>query len=187
MTDIAATTTTEYGSAAKWLHWTMAAAILLNVPMGVAMVNVASGPLQDRLYNLHRSIGVLVLALAVVRLAVRLRGAPPPHPTLAEWQRRASGASHHTLYVLIFLMPLLGWAGTSAYGAPIIVFGLFELPPILAQNEATSKVLLALHRYVGIFMVIVVAVHVGGALMHGIILRDGVMSRMLPRLLQPKR
>lgn len=183
MTTMASSMTKQagYSAAAKWIHWIMAAAILFTIPAGITMVNLESGPLQDRLFNLHRSFGVLILALAVVRLGVRIAyGWPPAHPTLAPWQHTIAKATHNALYVLIFAMPLIGWAGTSAFGAPIVVFGLFELPPILAKDEDLSKILLGLHGYLGFAMAALVAMHVGAALMHAIVLRDGVFSRMLP-------
>ncbi len=172
---------TGYSAAAKWLHWLMAGAILFTIPAGIAMVNLPQGPLQDRIFNLHRSFGFLILVLAVLRLAVRLaKGWPPPHPTLVPWQRTLSRFVHNALYGFIFAQPLIGWAGTSAFGAAIIVFGLFELPPILPQNEAVSKVLLGIHAYMGFAMAAFLALHIGAALMHAIVLRDGVLSRMLP-------
>lgn len=181
MTALTRTTSVGYPSALKWVHWIMAAAILTTIPLGIAMANAPEGPVQDNLFNLHRSFGALVLLLAIIRLPLRLTlGAPPPHPTLAPWQRIASNVTHHSLYVLIFLQPLLGWAGTSAFGAEIVVFGLFTLPPILPHNEAVSDVLLPIHRYTGFLMAGLVSVHIGAALMHAIILRDGVVWRMLP-------
>lgn len=171
-----------YSPLAKALHWLVAAAVLSNIPMGIVMVNLNSGPVQDRLFNLHRSVGALVLALAILRLAVRLvRGAPPPLPTLARWQRIVSDITHKALYLLIFVVPLIGWAATSAYGAEIVVFGLFVLPPILPHNEPLSETLFLLHRAAAILTAALAAMHIGAALMHGFILRDGVLSRMLPR------
>lgn len=171
-----------YSAPAKWLHWLMAGAILFTIPVGIVMVNLPQGPLQDRLFNLHRSFGFLILVLAVLRLAVRItKGWPPSHPTLAPWQRTLSRFVHNALYVFIFAQPLIGWAGTSAFGAAIVVFGLFELPPILPQNEAVSKVLLGIHGYLGLTMAAFLVLHIGAALMHAIVFRDGVMSRMLPK------
>lgn len=170
-----------YSAPAKWIHWIMAVCILVTIPVGIAMVRLESGPLQNQLFDLHRSLGIVILVLAVIRVIVRWSlGAPAPYPGLTPFQRVASNVAHKLLYVLIFVMPLLGWAGTSAFGAPIHVFGLFELPPLLAKDEALSKVLLGLHTYTAFFMVAVLGAHIGGALMHALILRDGVIWRMLP-------
>jgi len=171
----------RYPAALIVLHWTMAVLILATLPIGWRMGDLEPGPLQDALYHLHRSIGVTVLALALVRLAVRkIAGAPPPHPGLAAWQRTLSVAVHHLLYVLFFVVPILGWAGTSAFGAPIIVWGLFTLPPILPKNEPLSEILLGAHGIFASTLAGLVILHVAGALYHALIRRDGVMQRMLP-------
>jgi cytochrome b561 len=172
---------TAYSPAAKWLHWIMAAAVLFAIPVSITMIRLKQGPLQDALFDLHRSTGTLILALAIVRVIVRLvKGAPPPHPALAPWQRVASLAAHRALYVLILVVPMLGWLATSAYGAPIIVYGLFELPPLLAKNEKLSDWLFLAHQTLALTMAAILAVHIGAALWHGFVRRDGVLARMLP-------
>ncbi len=171
----------SYSSAAKWLHWLTAAAVLFAIPAGVTMSNLKPGPLQDRLYDLHRSTGALILALAAIRILVRvLGGAPEPHPSLPRWQRTVSVLVHKSLYVLIVLVPLLGWAATSAYGAPIVVYGLFELPPLLSKSESVSKILFTLHKTFALVLAAMVVVHIGAGLWHGVVKRDGVLARMLP-------
>lgn len=162
------------------LHWVMAVLILATIPIGYRMSDLDPGPVQDALYHLHRSIGVTVLALALVRLVVRrLWGAPPPHPALAGWQRALSVSVHRLLYVLFFLVPILGWAGTSAFGAPILVWGFFELPPIMPRHETLSEILLGAHGLFASTLVGLVLLHVAGALYHALVRRDGVVERML--------
>ncbi len=162
------------------LHWTMAGLILATIPIGWRMGDLEPGPLQDTLYHTHRSIGVTVLALAILRIVSRRTlGVPPPHPALAPWQRTLSVAVHHLLYVLFFVVPILGWAGTSAFGAPIIVWGLFELPPILPVDRPLSEILLGAHGLFSQTLAGLVILHVAGALYHALLRRDGVMQRML--------
>ncbi|MCS6781269.1 MAG: cytochrome b [Geminicoccaceae bacterium] len=173
-------TVERYPAALIVLHWAMAILILATIPIGWRMGDLEPGPLQDTLYHTHRSIGVTVLALAVLRLVLRRTlGAPPPHPSLPAWQRTLSVAVHHLLYVLFFLVPILGWAGTSAFGAPIVVWGLFELPPILPRNEPLSELLLGAHGLFSQTLAGLVILHVAGALYHAFVRRDGVMQRML--------
>ncbi len=174
-----------YAPIQKGVHWLHAALIVATLPLGVIIGNAAPGKFSDaamnNLYNAHRSFGFLVLAVAVLRVAVRVsKGAPPPVPTLTPVERIASGAVHHLLYVMIFLVPLLGWAGTSAYRAEISVFGLFNLPHFVAENRALSEKLLGAHGAAAMFMALLVAAHVGGALMHLVVKRDGVFRRMWP-------
>ncbi len=172
----------RYPAALVVLHWTMAVLILVAIPIGWRMGDLEPGPLQDALYHTHRSIGVTVLALAILRVVLRRTlGVPPPHPALAPWQRTLSVAVHHLLYVLFFVVPILGWAGTSAFGAPIVVWGLFELPPILPKSEPLSEVLLGVHGLFAQTLAGLVVLHVAGALYHAFVRRDGVMQRMLLR------
>ena len=171
----------SYPAAIKLLHWLTAAVVLAAIPIGITMGIVSPGPAQNQLYDLHRSLGATVLALAALRLAARVTlGAPTPYPGLAPWQRIASTAVHHALYLLLFLVPLLGWAGTSAFGASIVVFGLFELPPILAQDEPLSMLLLGLHKLAALTLTALLSIHILAALMHRLVWRDGVLARMLP-------
>ncbi len=177
------TTITPYALPARWLHWLTAAAVLFVIPAGIAMMNLPDGPAQDRAFDLHRSVGILILVLAVLRVAVRIaRGAPPPAPGIPRWQQVAANAVHHLLYVLIFVMPLLGWATSSTYGAKVSVFGLFTLPDLLAKNEPLSELLGTIHQWLGFTMAGLVGVHILAGLYHGIIRRDGVLSRMIPAL-----
>ena len=172
----------HYAPMAKWLHWIIALLVLMIIPAGIVMSNATPGPLQDRLYMLHRSTGVLILALVLVRILVRVTyGAPPPYAGLTRFERIASTAAHHTLYMLLLLMPLAGWMMASAFGATTSFYGLFDLPNLVGKNEALFKVLNFAHKAGGILMVLVIVAHLGGALMHTFIKRDVVLWRMLPK------
>lgn len=178
---VAAVSTGGYSPAAKTLHWLMAAAVLATLPIGVALEHLPQGPIQNAGYDIHRSLGAVILFLALLRLAYRVaRGAPPPDPTLAPHERILSHAVHMLLYVLMIAVPLGGWAATSAYGAPIVVFWLFELPPLLSKNEALSETLFGLHKVGAILFGVLILLHIAGAAMHGLVKKDGVMARMLP-------
>jgi cytochrome b561 len=170
-----------YAASQKWLHWLVAAVVLCMLPVGFVMIRLPDGFVQGLFFDLHRSFGLVVLALAILRLAVRVaRGAPPPYAGLSGFERIASIAAHHLLYVLIFLMPLLGWAAESAFGGSWSFFGLFDTPHILPTNRPLSDTLSRLHDWTALVLAAVLVAHVGGALMHAIIKRDGVLARMLP-------
>lgn len=170
----------SYSAPAKWFHWLIALAVLAAVALGIAMNNVANRETAGALYDLHRSTGTLILALAALRLLWRLFHPPPPLPGLPEWQARAATIMHWLLYFLLFALPLVGWAGTSAYGAEIVVYGLFVLPPLLAENEALSKLLLGTHEVVAFALVALLIGHAGAALHHHFIRRDDTLRRMWP-------
>ena len=90
---------------------------------------------------------------------------------------------HGSLYVLLLAMPIVGYVANSAYGAPTPFFGLFNVPPIIAKNEALSEQLFAGHRLAGFLLIVLVAMHISAALFHYFIRRDTVLQRMLPRAL----
>src|SRR5690348_3187939 len=94
-----------YPASSKLLHWAVAACVLITIPVALTMDRISQGPLQDTLYNLHKSLGVLILLLMILRLINRLVvGAPAPDPAIARWQKAASSAVHGLLYGLLFAM-----------------------------------------------------------------------------------
>lgn len=164
---------------AKLLHWITAAAIFCVVPLGFAMTSAAPGPEQNRLYDLHRSFGTLILTLAALRLMWRLYAPPPPLVAgMPRWQVLSAKASHGAMYVLLFVVPLIGWAGTSAFGAPITVFGLFQLPPLLAKDRDLAALLLPIHVYLALTLAALVVVHIAAALHHHFVRKDETLRRM---------
>ena len=171
----------RYHPMAKFLHWTTAVVVLVTIPLGLTMTNIGEGPTQNTLFDLHRSFGATVLALTAIRLLTRLTtGAPASEATIAPWQRLLSQIVHAMLYALLLLVPLLGWAGTSAFGAPITVFWLFQLPSILPKNEGFSELLLSLHGYAAYTLTALLSLHITAAIYHHFIRGDGVLRRMLP-------
>jgi cytochrome b561 len=170
-----------YSPLSKSLHWIMAAFVLSTIPIGLTMTRLPSGKLQDGLFGLHESVGATILTLACLRAAVRLiSGAPEPYPGLSQWRRLAASATHGALYVLIFVVPLLGWAGASAFGASISVYGLFTLPPLLPVNKPFSETIFLAHMSGAYLMTALISMHIGAALWHRFGRRDGVLARMLP-------
>jgi cytochrome b561 len=176
--------TDRYPTTSKLLHWLVAACVLTTAPVAIAMGRVGEGPLQDILFHFHKSIGVLILVLMILRLINRLVvGAPTADPEIEAWQKAVSAVVHTSLYALLLAMPIVGYIANSAYGAPTPFFGLFELPPIVGENEALATQLFTLHRWAGWLLIILVLMHIGAALFHYFIRRDKVLQRMLPRAL----
>jgi cytochrome b561 len=176
--------TDHYPAISKLLHWLVAACVLTTAPVAIAMDRVSEGPLQDILFYVHKSLGVLILILIVLRLTNRLVvGAPAADPAIEPWQKAVSAVVHTLLYVLLLTMPIAGYIANSAYGEPTPFFGLFDLPPIVGKNEALSTQLFTIHRWAGWLLIILVLMHVGAALFHYFIRRDKVLHRMLPRAL----
>ncbi len=176
--------TDHYPATSKLLHWTVAACVLTTAPVAIAMSRVADGPLKNALYDFHKSLGVLILVLMILRVVNRLvAGAPAPEPEIAHWQKVVSSFVHTALYVLLLAMPVVGYIANSAFGAATPFFGLFALPPIVGKNEALADQLFMLHRWTGWLLIALAATHIAAALYHHFIRGDAVLRRMVPRAL----
>jgi cytochrome b561 len=174
------TSSAAYSLTARVLHWITAALVLTMLPLGVVIANKWGGPWQDPLYNLHRSIGTVVMLVIIVRLGYRLTHKPLPLPDeIPPEQRIAARVTHWSLYALLVAQPFVGWAASSAYPAPVIVFGLFELPPIIAENRLLSDRLVVVHRSLALAIACLVALHIGAALYHHFVRRDAILMRMI--------
>lgn len=168
---------THFTRTARWLHWSMAAMILAMLFIGVAMVT--SLELRPWLIDMHRPLGLLILLLALVRVRHRRRNPPPPLPdSLPTLQAYIAGASHVALYVLMFAMPLLGWAMSSAGGYVVTLpFG-GHMPPLAPQDPVLYTLLRGAHGVLGYAFFALVLAHVAGALHHAWVRRDGVFEAM---------
>lgn len=178
-------TATSFTLPARVLHWLMAALILAMLFIGVGMVASVSAR-HDWLLRLHKPLGIAILILAVVRLAVRLRHPPPALPAdLPAMQKLAAHVSHWLLYVLMLAMPLIGWAMLSAGGYPVMLSGSLRLPPIFPTNPVAYAILRHLHGWFALLLLLTFLAHMGAALYHGLIRRDGVLSSMIRRHVAP--
>ena len=160
------------------LHWLMALCILAMLFVGVAMVSTV-GSAYLALVAFHKSLGITVLALVVVRLLVRWRSGTPPLPAdLPEPMKLAATLSHYLLYALMIVMPLLGWAMLSAARYPVVVFGSVRLPPIAPPSRELHSLLWGAHHYLAFLFFALVLGHLAAALFHALIRKDGVFASM---------
>ena len=173
----------RYSATAIVLHWLMAALVVAGFSLGWSMVDLPFSPTRLRWYSWHKWIGVTVLGLAALRLVWRLSHAPPSLPdTVPAWQRRASTATHWLLYGLMLSTPVAGWLFSSAKGLPTVYLGLWQLPDLVARDDALAAVLKAGHMVLAYGLAALVGLHVAAALKHHFIDRDAVLARMLPFL-----
>jgi cytochrome b561 len=164
----------------RLLHWVMAICILTMFFVGVGMVSTID-PKYLPLISFHKSLGIAILVLALIRLVVRLRyGAPALPRDLPEPMKLAAELSHYALYTLMIAMPLIGWAMLSTAAYPIIVFGGLRLPPILHQSDSLHTILWNAHYYLAFCFFALVLVHIAAALFHALVRRDGVFEAMAP-------
>ena len=163
----------------RLLHWTMAVLVIVMLFIGVGMVSTTS-PRYAGLLSVHRSIGIVILVLAAVRLVNRLLNPPPPLPAdLPGWQKALATVSHWLLYAFLFGLPLVGWAMLSAGGYPITIFGTLALPPIAPHDAPLFAALRTTHGLLAYALFATVLAHIGAALFHGWIRRDGVLKSMV--------
>jgi cytochrome b561 len=171
----------RWGSVSIGLHWTIAALILLvQLPAGLTMEAVGRGPLQDLLYNVHKTNGLVIFTLAVIRLGWRWSQPVPALPAdLPRWQRLAARSTHALLYLLLFLMPISGFLYTAMGGFPVPFFGLYDLARLVPENKPVAEGFKLAHLTLQWLLYVVVLLHVAGALQHHLIRKDGILRRML--------
>ncbi len=176
-------TATRWGGVSQTLHWLIALLILLLGIVGLVMGELPKTPKYFWVYTTHKSIGITVLGLVLMRLGWRLyAGAPEPVPGTPGWQERIASATHCLLYALIFALPLSGWLFDSASGLrPFKLFGLVEMPKLSAPSEQISQISHAIHEWGFWVLVAAVFAHAGAAVYHHIHQRDVTLVRMLPQ------
>jgi len=168
----------RFSPLSRVLHWLMALMIVAMLFIGTGMAASVSERYRF-LIAIHRPLGLAVLILVAIRLVNRLINPPPPLPdSLPPLQRVAAKASHVLLYALMFIIPLMGWGMLSAAPYPVVIYGSLRLPPILPQNPVLYSWLRELHADFAYLLFAVFLVHLGAALMHGLIRRDGVFESM---------
>jgi cytochrome b561 len=169
--------TQTFSISSRILHWTMAALIFAMLLIGIAMVSSLSE--YHRLVAIHKPLGILVLILAALRLMNRCINPPPPLPEQMPFaQRFAAHASHWLLYGLMCALPMVGWGMLSAAGYPIVLIGSLHLPSILPHSDALYSALRSLHTGLAFALFGVLLAHIGAALTHALIFRDGVFQSM---------
>jgi len=183
------------------LHWVIAAAILLNLGIGLWMVwAIDSSELQAgavSAFQLHKSIGLAVLVLSLIRLAWRLLYPPPPLPVAVRgWERALAAITHWLFYGLMIGLPLSGWLyvsaqwrGAAPFNIPTLWFGLFEVPHLFGLSDSSAAlrqqaaaISLNIHGAMALTLIFLLVLHVAAALKHHFLQHDGILARMLPWL-----
>lgn len=175
----------RYTRTAIALHWVVGLAIVAVFCVGWYMTGLPFSPQRLKLYNWHKWAGVTILALSALRLVWRLTHRPPALPAgtlraMPRWQQVAHHATHHLLYALFFIVPLVGWAYSSAAGFPIVFLGVLPLPSFVPVSPALAEAIKPWHEITAYALAALVVVHVAAALKHQFIDRDGLVARMLP-------
>lgn len=172
----------EWGSVSKALHWLIVALIIVMGYLGLTMVDLPISPHKIATYALHKSIGLTLLALVVLRLSWRLyAGAPAEVPGTPRWQHVAATSMHWALYALLLATPVSGWIVNSAAGFPLQWFGMINLPALVARDHDLHERMASVHEWLFWAMVALATLHALAAIGHHFIQRDATLARMLPR------
>lgn len=182
----------RYHAVAVTLHWLIALGIVGLLVIGFLMGDVEAPELKFKLYQLHKSFGITVLVLSVMRLLWRLTHRPPALPPQTKpWEKWAAHAVHWGFYVIMIGMPLVGWLGVSAspMKMPLRIFNTFSLPLLpffdgVVDPRGTAKALFEAHELMAYIAIGLLVLHLGAALKHHFIVRDDVLLRMAPKFLQ---
>jgi cytochrome b561 len=170
------------GLVTRLLHWIIAALIISLTWLGWYMVDLTY---FDRWYNAslhwHKSLGMLVLGLALLKIAWQFYTPPPHAAPLRDWERRAATTMHVVLLIMMVLIPVTGFLISTSAGQAVKVFDWFEVPPLIARNETVRDLAIELHFWLAYGTIVLVCGHAGAALKHQFINRDGTLVKMLWR------
>ena len=173
----------RYTGTAKALHWLIVALLIVQFIVAWSMPHIGRNTQPGTLINLHLSLGVLILVVAILRLGWRAtHHEPAPDDGLPPWQVKSARIVSWLLYLLLFVVPILGWISASWRGFPVTMFGLFELPKLIATRAAGWRWTGDIHGLLANYaMLALVGLHVAAALYHYFFRRDGVLQRIFPR------
>lgn len=181
-TEPTAKAVTHYTPLAISLHWLMALLFFAGWGLGTYMHDLPLSPQKLRYFSWHKWMGVTVFLLALIRVAWLTTHRPPPLPPASpSWQVMTARANHILLYLLMLILPLSGWLMSSAKGVPTVYFGVLPIPDLIAKDKQLGENLEEVHEWLAYALAIFVLIHIGAALKHQFIDRDGLISRMLPR------
>jgi len=172
-------TTTQWGWVSRGLHWLMAALILVNFALGWVADDMHVSPAKLKVFLYHKSIGLTVLALVLIRLLWRLHGRPDDLSPMPRWQRLSSRVAHGLLYFFMLALPLTGWYLNSVSNVPLRWFGWLHVPAIHAPDRTLKAMAENIHTGLGWALAAVIMVHVAGALHHHFVTHDDILRRML--------
>ena len=173
--------TRRYSTVAMLFHWTIAVAVIANWRIAEAAEH-ATGADRAAIFDNHKALGIVILALTLGRLAWRLSHPVPPLPdAMAQWEKVLARTTHIVFYALLLGLPIGAWIANSLMGRPIDMFGLFTIPALpVGSNEQVGGTIFDIHKLLGSAMIYLIGLHILGALKHTFVDRSGGLARMLP-------
>lgn len=174
-------TTHRWGAVAQFLHWLIVVLIITQATLALMAYELPLGMKKLAMLARHKSIGITILGLAILRLAWRWTNPTPPLPqTLKPYEAQLARLTHALLYLLLFVLPLSGWMMSSARGFPVSWFGFFQLPDLVPKSKPLYEALILTHRVLACLLGALATLHAAAALKHHYMLKDDVLRRMLP-------
>jgi cytochrome b561 len=175
-----------YSLMAVLLHWLLGAALVAMFAVGYYMEDLPVSPERLKLFNWHKWAGICILTLSLLRLVWRLTHRPPPLPAdiqqdMPAWQHHAHYLTQYTMYGLFFIVPLFGWAYSSASGFPVVVFGLVPLPDFVPVGQDLAELIKPWHEGTAMALAVLILLHVAAALKHQWWDKHALVQRMWPR------
>ena len=171
----------RYGVVAQLLHWAVVVLVVAQFVLASIAEDLALGSAKIGVLAQHKSIGVTILVLTLLRLLWRWPNPVPTIPTTVHrWRRVTARGTHFLLYALLLLIPLLGWLMSSARNFPVSWFGVFTLPDLIAPSRSAYELLQGAHEAMAKTLLVVALVHLSAALKHHFVDGDNVLRRMLP-------
>jgi cytochrome b561 len=172
---------TRYSAVAQSFHWIIAALVVTQFVLAYAADDLPLGAHKLALLARHKSFGMTILMLAILRLLWRLRNPPPGLPAgMTALEQFLARATHVAFYVLLFVMPVTGWMMSSAKNYSVSWFGFFTWPNLIGKNEGAFELLRTTHHVLSYILFAIAVLHVLAALKHHFWNKDGVLLRMLP-------
>lgn len=171
----------SYGTVTRLFHWVTALVLFGQIPTGIAMTSEAIPSLNDALFILHKGMGSVFLVLVFARVVWKLtHPVPALLPQTPILQRRIASLTHGFLYVLLVVLPISGYIRTIGDGYPIELLDAMNIPPLLSGIPEIARQMLVLHKFSAYLLTALIAVHIAAAVQHGLVMGDGVITRIWP-------
>jgi len=169
----------SFGLIARMLHWLIAALVIGNLFGGAILSLFESGGMRTFVVSVHKSTGVIILLLMIIRIAWRMYNPQPRDLGNIPVLNFIAHVMHVWLYVLVILQPLSGILMSQAYGYPVIVFGAVKLPSLIWNSPALGVLFGEVHRVTSVVLMLTMSLHIAAALKHHFLNRDNTLMRML--------
>jgi cytochrome b561 len=171
-------TSNIYGFVSKNFHWIMTVLIICNFVLGIFLDDLEKGPVRFLLFSIHKSTGIVVLMLLILRFFWRIVNTTPAPLGRVKFLNILSKLGHYFFYFILLVVTLSGWTYSSAKGGPVSVFGLFSVPALVEKNNEIAKIALNIHVISVYAFIAVLSLHVLMSLVHHYILKDKTLSRI---------